>query len=115
LQAGAFPTAIHKDPATMKQHVNGRERMEYLIDKLSESRTPIVVPVLAEVLVRAGPATGDYLTKVRSVPGLRIGNFDQGRRRTCADDSRRFKRREEARSCCGYGSVAKVEIRPTEM
>jgi predicted nucleic acid-binding protein len=70
---------IPKDPATKKPYADGRERVEYLIDQLSESKTPILVPtpVLAEVLVRAGSATGEYLTKVRSVPGFRIGNFDQ--------------------------------------
>ena len=33
--------------------------------------------MLSEVLVRGRSAVGEWLTKVRSVPGFRVGNFDQ--------------------------------------
>lgn len=71
--------SVPKDPGTKKPYDKGRERIEQLIEQLSESKTPILVPtpVLAEILVRAGGATSEYLAKVRSVPGFRIGNFDQ--------------------------------------
>jgi predicted nucleic acid-binding protein len=70
---------VPKDPATGKPYEKARERIEYLIEQLSDARTPVLVPtpILAEVLVRAGGATGEYLTKVRGVPGFRVGNFDQ--------------------------------------
>jgi hypothetical protein len=71
--------AVPRDPSTGKPYEKGRERIEHHIEKLSEARTPILIPtpVLAEVLVGSGTAISEYLTRIKSVPVFRIGNFDQ--------------------------------------
>jgi hypothetical protein len=70
---------VPSDPETGKPIEHGRDRVEYLISRLSDAGTEILIPtpVLAEALVRAGPATPDYLSKIRAIRSLRIGNFDQ--------------------------------------
>jgi hypothetical protein len=71
--------SVPKDPKTSKPWEKGRERVEYLIDRLSDAETPVLVttPVLSETLVRSGTATGLYLSKIRAIKGFRIGNFDE--------------------------------------
>jgi rRNA-processing protein FCF1 len=72
-------TPIPRDPSTGKPWIKGRDRVEYLIDRLSAAKTQVLIPtpVMAEVLVRAGAAIPDYLAKIRAIHGFRIGNFDQ--------------------------------------
>jgi predicted nucleic acid-binding protein len=71
--------AVPKDPATGKPYEKGRERVEYLIDTLSDAKIPILIPtpVLAEVLVRAGAATAQLLARFKQIPLLKVGNFDE--------------------------------------
>jgi hypothetical protein len=75
------PTApIPKDPSTGKPWEKGRERVEYLIERLSDEKATVIIPtpVLSEVFVRAGPkAINDYLAGIRSTRCFRIGPFDQ--------------------------------------
>jgi hypothetical protein len=70
---------IPADPKTRRPWDRGRDRVEHLLDRLSDARVEILIPtpVLAETLVRTGPATAEYLTRIRAIPGFRIGNFDQ--------------------------------------
>jgi hypothetical protein len=71
--------AVPKDPETGKPFEKGRERVEYLIDSLSDSNVPILIPtpVLAEVLVRAGSSTAQLIAKIKQIPHFKIGNFDE--------------------------------------
>jgi predicted nucleic acid-binding protein len=63
-----------------------RERVNYLLQSLSESRTQVLVPapVLAEILVKAGAATQDYLAVLRGNPNIRIAPFDERAAVECA-------------------------------
>lgn len=71
--------SVPKDASTGKPFEKGRERVEHLIDTLSESKTPVLIPtpVLSEVLVRAGSAAAQLIAKVRQIPHLKIGTFDE--------------------------------------
>jgi hypothetical protein len=66
------------DPGTRRAIDRGRQRVEHLIDTLSESRARVLLPspVLAEVFVTAGSAVGDYIAKTRSVSTLIVADFD---------------------------------------
>jgi predicted nucleic acid-binding protein len=77
---------IPNDPATRKPVDKGRERVEHLIDTLSDGRTRILIPapVLAEVLVHAGAATAQIVAKFRTVTGLIVGDFDSVAAVECA-------------------------------
>lgn len=72
-------TSVPRDPATDKPWKDGRARIEYLIDRLSDAGTEVLIPtpVLAEVLVRTGTATAQILAQIRATKGLRIVDFDQ--------------------------------------
>ena len=71
--------SVPNDPKTRKPWEKGRERVEFLIDRLSEAGTEVLIPtpVLAEAFVRTGSATTEILSKLRSSRVLRVGNFDE--------------------------------------
>jgi predicted nucleic acid-binding protein len=56
-----------------------RERVEYLIDRLSGDGEKIIIPtpVLRECLVHAGAAGPAYLTLIRKNSVFRIASFDE--------------------------------------
>jgi predicted nucleic acid-binding protein len=64
-----------------------RERIDYLLSNLSESRTQVLIPtpVLAEVLVCAGPKRAAILAKLTSSYAFRIQPFDEMAAVDCAD------------------------------
>jgi predicted nucleic acid-binding protein len=64
-----------------------RERVNHLLAGLSQARTQVLVPapVLAEVLVKAGPATQGYLEQLRKSPNIRIAPFDAKAAVECAE------------------------------
>ena len=71
--------AVPPDPRTKKPIEKGRERVEHLIDTLSDARTRMFVPspVLAEVLVYAGAAAiAGYISKIRGVSSMSVADFD---------------------------------------
>jgi predicted nucleic acid-binding protein len=56
-----------------------RDRMEHLIDQLSNAGEKIVIPTpaLSECLVHAGPAAPDYLAIIDRQACFRVATFDQ--------------------------------------
>lgn len=66
------------DPATGVPLTHARERIEHLIDSLADNSTIIVpTPVLAEVLVRAGPALQGVVEQMERFPRFQIRPFDK--------------------------------------
>lgn len=67
-----------KDPETGEPVDRASKRVDYLIDMLSADREQIIVPtpVLSELLVHAGAATGDYLEFLQKGSAFRIAPFD---------------------------------------
>jgi rRNA-processing protein FCF1 len=78
--------SLPRDPKTGKAIGKARERVEHLIDTLSSSRTRMLIPapVLAEVLVNAGSAVGDYIKNLRAVTAMQVGDFDMRAAVECA-------------------------------
>jgi hypothetical protein len=69
---------IPTDPATGRPLTRAKERLEHLIARLSQQREVIGIPtpVMAEVLVHAGPAGPQYLAIIGNSSGFRILPFD---------------------------------------
>lgn len=67
------------DPNTPASIPKARERVEFLIDRLSEAGEKIIIPTpaLSECLVYAGPAGSDYLTLINKRACFRVASFDQ--------------------------------------
>jgi len=55
------------------------ERVEYLIDQLSENGEKVIIPTpaLSECLVHAGPAGPDYLAIINKQSCFRVASFDE--------------------------------------
>lgn len=66
------------DPLTKQEIPFCRERVDYLIKSLSESRTKILIPTpaLSEVLVYAGSAMAAYMEKINKASAFKIVPFD---------------------------------------
>jgi predicted nucleic acid-binding protein len=66
------------DPSTNKPVDKARQRIEYLLETLSQAKTKVFVPtpVLSELLVGAGNAKNQYLAEVQSSGALTIAPFD---------------------------------------
>jgi predicted nucleic acid-binding protein len=77
---------IPPDPATGKVIAKGRERVEHLIETLSDARTRMLIPtpVIAEILVHAGSASNDYIAKLRRVSSMVVADFDMRAAVECA-------------------------------
>ena len=70
---------VPSDPITKRAIPKGRQRVEHLIDTLSDSGTRILIPspALAEVLVSAGAdTTALMVAKLRSVSMMQVADFD---------------------------------------
>jgi len=67
------------DPQTKKTLEHAKERIDFLIRTLSKNKTRILIPtpVLGEILVRAGNATGKYLDEINNNHTFQIADFDQ--------------------------------------
>ena len=67
------------DAATNKPVERFRERIDYLVRRLEEDRSKIIIPtpVLSEILVRSGSAGPEYLSRIKSFAVLRIVPFDE--------------------------------------
>jgi len=67
------------DPKTGVPIEHARERINFLIRTLSKARTTILIPtpVLAEILIRAGGATDEYLNVLNHSSVFNIADFDQ--------------------------------------
>ena len=58
------------DPATEQPVEHVKQRVEYLIRKLSKERSKVVIPapVLTEMLIHAGKATNEYVQGMQQPP-----------------------------------------------
>lgn len=67
------PLDLNGDPVT-----GPKERIEYLVQGLSEAKTAIIIPTptLSEALVVAGDAADDYLTEIEHSYRFSIEAFD---------------------------------------
>jgi len=79
------------DPVTGQAVEHAKQRVDYLIRKLSKARTIVVIasPVLSEMLVRAGKATNEYVQHFQQSP-FRIVPFDTRAAIECADAIHRY-------------------------
>lgn len=83
--------ALPIDPATQQPVEHARQRVDYLIRKLSKAREKVVIPspVLAEILVHAGKSTNEYVQNFQQSP-FRIAPFDTRAAIECADAIHRY-------------------------
>jgi hypothetical protein len=67
------------DENTPSSVPKAKDRIEFLIDRLSEAGEKIIIPTpaLSECLVYAGPAGPDYLTIINRRAIFRVASFDQ--------------------------------------
>ncbi len=82
-----FPNAKPPlNPATGNLIEHPKQRVDYLIRKLSKSRQQVLIPapVLSELLVHAGKAANEYVQKLQESP-FRIVPFDTRAAIECAD------------------------------
>lgn len=79
------------DPATEQPVEHAKQRVEYLIRKLSKERSKVVIPtpVLTEMLIHAGKATNEYVQSMQQTP-FRIAPFDTRAAIECSDALHRF-------------------------
>lgn len=68
-----------QDPHTGQPVDHFRERIDHLVKHLERNRTKIIIPTpaLSEILVRAGTAGPEYLTKISGASVFRIVDFDE--------------------------------------
>jgi predicted nucleic acid-binding protein len=66
------------DPSTNKSVDRARERIEFLLETLSQAKTQVFIPtpVLSELLVGAGNAKNQYLGEIQASGALTIAPFD---------------------------------------
>jgi hypothetical protein len=87
------------------------ERVEYLIDRLSEAGETIVIPTpaLSECLVHAGPAGPDYLTIINKQACFRVAPFDE--RAAVEAAARTWRARQRGQPKGGHPDIAKSKIK----
>lgn len=86
------PTALPPvDPATGAPLTHAKQRVDYLIAKLSKARAKVIVPTptLSEVLVHAGAAANDYVAALQQNP-FQIASFGTRAAIECADSVRTY-------------------------
>lgn len=74
------------DPNTQQPLEHAKQRVDYLIRKLSKAGKKVVIPapVLSEILVHAGKSTNEYVLNFQQSP-FRIVPFDTRAAIECAD------------------------------
>lgn len=74
------------DPETQKPLEFAKQRVDYLIRKLQKNRSKVVIPApaLSELLVHAGSAVNDYVTKLNQTP-FSVAPFDTRAAIECAE------------------------------
>jgi predicted nucleic acid-binding protein len=88
-----------------------KERVEYLIDQLSEAGERIVIPTpaLSECLVHAGPAGPEYLTIIAKQSSFRVASFDE--RAAVEAAVRTFHARQRGQRKGGNPEASKSKIK----
>lgn len=79
------------DPGTQKPLEFAKQRVDYLIRQLQKSRSKVIIPapVLSEILVHAGSAANDYITKLNQPP-FSVAPFDTRAAIECAEAISKF-------------------------
>ncbi len=88
-----------------------RDRVEYLIDQLSEAGEKIVIPTpaLSECLVHAGPAGPEYLAIISKQSCFRVASFDE--RGAVEAAARTFHARTRGQRKGGNPEASKTKIK----
>lgn len=88
IHPGAAPPA---DPETKKPLTFPKQRVDYLIRKLQKTRSKVIIPApaLSELLVHAGSAVNDYVTKLNHTPFI-VVPFDTRAAIECAEAIRKL-------------------------
>jgi hypothetical protein len=88
-----------------------KERVEHLVDRLSDAGEKIVIPTpaLSECLVHAGPAGPDYLTIIGKQSCFRVANFDE--RAAVEAAVRTYQARQRGDRKGGNPNAAKSKIK----
>jgi hypothetical protein len=88
-----------------------KERVEHLIDRLSDAGEKIVIPTpaLSECLVHAGPAGPDYLTIIGKQSCFRVSSFDE--RAAVEAAVRTYQARQRGQRKGGNPDAAKAKIK----
>jgi predicted nucleic acid-binding protein len=99
------------DPNTPASVPRARERVEFLIDRLSEVGEKIIIPTpaLSECLVYAGPAGAGYLTIINKRACFRVASFDQKAAIEAA--VRTFQARQRGQKKGGDPAAPKAKIK----
>lgn len=99
------------DENTPSSVPRAKERVEYLIDCLSQAGEKIVIPTpaLSECLVYAGPAGPDYLTIISKQSCFRVASFDE--RAAVEAAVRTYQARQRGRPKGGAPEIAKAKIK----
>lgn len=90
------------DPDARSTRVpHGRERIDHLLQRLSQERVRILIPApaLAEILVRQGPGAAEFLDILQKSRWLRVAPFDERAAIECAALlTENFSRRRRTKS-----------------
>lgn len=73
------------DPETKEPLEHAKQRIDYLIRKLSKAKSKVVIPApaLSELLVHAGAAVNEYVAKLQQTP-FNVAPFDTRAAIECA-------------------------------
>jgi len=79
------------DPDTKQPLEHAKQRVDYLIRKLSKAKSKVVIPspALSELLVHAGTAVNDYVAKLQQTP-FSVASFDTRAAIECAHAVRKY-------------------------
>jgi hypothetical protein len=114
LMVALVPNAkVPADPKTNRPIENASKRVEYLIDTLSDTRTPIIIPTpaLAECFViTGGSAAAQLHTALRNIPSMRVTDFDLRAAIECASLTSAALARGRKRGSASNQPYQKVKI-----
>ena len=99
------------DENTPSSVPRAKERVEYLIDRLTEAGEKIIIPTpaLSECLVYAGPAGPDYLTILSKQSCFRVASFDE--RAAVEAAVRTYQARQRGQRKGGNPDASKTKIK----
>ena len=99
------------DASTPASVQKAKERVEYLIDQLSNAGEKIIIPTpaLSECLVYAGPAGPEYLGIINKQSCFRVASFDE--RAAVEAAARVFQARARGQRKGGNPEAAKSKIK----
>ncbi|MGH7084528.1 MAG: type II toxin-antitoxin system VapC family toxin, partial [Acetobacteraceae bacterium] len=99
------------DENTPSSAPRAKERVEYLIDRLSEAGEKIIIPTpaLSECLVHTGPAGAEYLTAISKQSCFRVASFDE--RAAVEAAVRTYNARQRGQRKGGNPDASKTKIK----